>query len=44
MDDTKYLFVDTSEKLKTMMDHIELQTELAIDLEVKADESHMEMV
>ncbi|CAF1371873.1 unnamed protein product [Adineta ricciae] len=33
MDDTKYLFIDTSEKLKTMMDHIELQTELAIDLE-----------
>ncbi len=26
--------MDTNEKLKTMMDHIEIQSELAIDLEV----------
>jgi hypothetical protein len=30
----KYLYVDTPDKLKTMVDHIELQSELAIDLEV----------
>ncbi|UJR25986.1 hypothetical protein I4U23_007334 [Adineta vaga] len=33
VEETKYLYVDTSEKLQTMMDHIEKQTELAIDLE-----------
>ncbi|CAF4023045.1 unnamed protein product [Rotaria sp. Silwood2] len=33
IEETKYLFVDTIEKLKTMMDHIEIQLELAIDLE-----------
>ncbi|CAF3327692.1 unnamed protein product [Rotaria socialis] len=33
LDETKYLYVDTSDKLKTMNDHIENQSELAIDLE-----------
>ncbi|CAF0798614.1 unnamed protein product [Rotaria sp. Silwood1] len=33
LDETKYLFVDTPDKLKTMIDHIEIQSELAIDLE-----------
>lgn len=35
IDQTKCLFVDTKEKLKTMIDHIEIQSELAIDLEVE---------
>ena len=34
IEETKCLFVDTTDKLKTLMDHIELQSELAIDLEV----------
>jgi exosome complex exonuclease RRP6 len=33
VDATKYLYVDTPDKLQTMMNHIELQSELAIDLE-----------
>lgn len=33
IEETKYSFVDTPDALKTMMDHIENQTELAIDLE-----------
>ncbi|CAF1590533.1 unnamed protein product [Adineta ricciae] len=33
IEETKYLFVDTPDTLKIMMDHIEQQTELAIDLE-----------
>ncbi|CAF1671665.1 unnamed protein product, partial [Rotaria sordida] len=33
LDETKYLFVDTPDKLKKMIDHIENQSELAIDLE-----------
>ncbi|CAF5149377.1 unnamed protein product, partial [Rotaria sp. Silwood1] len=33
IEETKYLFVDTVEKLKIMMDHIEMQLELAVDLE-----------
>ncbi|CAF4934575.1 unnamed protein product, partial [Rotaria magnacalcarata] len=33
LDETKYLYVDTPDKLKTMNDHIENQSELAIDLE-----------
>ena len=37
VDEKKYLFVDTPEKLQTMINHIELQSELAIDLEVKFD-------
>ncbi|CAF4276976.1 unnamed protein product, partial [Adineta steineri] len=33
IEETKCLFVDTVDKLKIMIDHIELQSELAIDLE-----------
>ncbi|CAF3293502.1 unnamed protein product [Rotaria socialis] len=33
IEQTKCLFVDTTDTLKTMMDHIEMQSELAIDLE-----------
>ncbi|CAF0947027.1 unnamed protein product [Rotaria sordida] len=33
IEETKYLFVDTIDKLKIMMDHIEIQFELAVDLE-----------
>ncbi len=34
IDETKCLYVDTPDKLQTMIDHIEVQSELAIDLEV----------
>lgn len=37
LEETKCLFVDTIDKLQTMMDHLELQSELAIDLEVKSN-------
>ncbi|CAF1195051.1 unnamed protein product [Adineta steineri] len=33
IEETKCLFVDSLDKLKTMMDHIEIQSELAVDLE-----------
>jgi len=33
LEETKCSFVDTLDKLQTMMDHLELQSELAIDLE-----------
>ncbi|CAF1217436.1 unnamed protein product, partial [Didymodactylos carnosus] len=32
LQDTKYEYVDTGEKLKNMADHIQLQSEIAVDL------------
>lgn len=36
VEETKCLYVDDLDKLKILMDHIEMQQELAIDLEVGA--------
>ncbi|CAF0946649.1 unnamed protein product [Didymodactylos carnosus] len=40
LQDTKYEYVDAGEKLKNMVDHIQLQSEIAVDLEAHQHRSY----